>query len=188
MRKGLASLLVLVSMIPLLQACGKSEDQIRQEERAKVLAEVAAEGSSIVASATSQASEAKVPAQVQNASPTTAATAGSTSWAGNYNLKGEGAEGDVVITAKSGTPRQYRVSLGMGASNCTGETEGIAVERDGGILSFTSDTSADYDNQICKIEFTRSGKSATIAVSEDYDGCRNWHGAQCTFNGTMKRK
>jgi hypothetical protein len=188
MRKGLASLLVLVSMIPLLQACAKSEDQIRQEERAKVLAEVAAKGSPVVASATGQASEAKVPAQVLNSPPTTAAPAGRTSWAGNYDLKGEGAEGDVKVTAMGGSSQQYRVSLGMGASSCSGGAEGTAVERDGGILLFTSDTSADYDNQICKIEFTRTGKSATIAVSEDYDGCRNWHGAQCTFNGTMKRK
>ncbi len=111
-----------------LAACGKSEDRIRQEERARVEAEFAAKQQSAAMPAAVQSSAAPVPAKAAAAA---AAAAERPTWAGNYDLVGDGSEGDVKISPIAGSPAKYSVSIaiaGAGGSGCVGGIAGTAIE------------------------------------------------------------
>jgi hypothetical protein len=180
MRVG--TILISLAAIASLVGCGRSEEDIRKDERAKIEAERAAQQKSVAA------------AQPETPQPTPPAVAPPPPalpkvepWAGRYDMSG-GGEGDVEIAPIKGSTDRYRVSFAIGQKGCMGNVEGTAVETKSGALTFTGPPSEDFDGtpRVCTIELARkNGRSVSV---NEIEGCTNWHGAACEFTGTMTRK
>ncbi len=191
MNNRIAAIAALAAAAFILSACAKSEEQIRREERTQVEAEFAVKQQS---AATPVAIASTAATQTVPSKPAEAAAAEKPSWAGKYDLRGDGSEGDVRITPAPGAPAKYKVSFaiaGVGGSGCMGGISGTAIESKAGTLAFTGDPSEYIPEEgtgVCTIELTRQANGRTIDVSEDYDRCMPWHGAACGFSGTLSRK
>lgn len=175
----------IVALFAALAGCGKSEEQIRADERAKVTAELAGQAKAAPAVPTA----AEVPPAATATTPPAPAAPQARPWPGRYDLASEGSpDGYVTIAAIKGSPGRYKVEVGIGANMCMGSTGGTAIENGPGALAFTAnrDPEAPGDDPLCKISFQRKSNSAAIDVVEDYESCSPWHGAACSFNGEMK--
>ena len=178
------TMLISLAAIASLAGCGRSEEDIRKDERAKIETERAAQQKSVAAAQP----ETPQPTPPVVAPPPPVPPNGAL-WGGRYDLKADGAEGEVEIAPIKGSADRYRVSFAIAAPNgCMGGVEGAAVETKPGALTFTGPPTEDYDGtpRNCAIELSRkSGRSISV---DEIDGCTNWHGAACDFNGTMTRK
>ena len=101
-------------------------------------------------------------------------------WLGHYAGSFEGgADGDLTISPSSGG--RLKVSIGVGADSCTGGIEGSGLLSDAQlVLSKPRDDSGHQ----CRVTLHRRGDR--IDVSED--GCNYFHGAFCSFNGSVRRR
>lgn len=101
-------------------------------------------------------------------------------WFGRYTGSFEGgADGDVTISSASGG--RLEVSIGLGGDNCAGGIEGIGVLNAGKLML---DKPRDDSGHQCRVALVRRGDR--IDVSEE--GCSYFHGAFCSFNGSVRRQ
>lgn len=84
--------------------------------------------------------------------------------------------GDMDITKDA---QGYHMDLGVSSpEGCTGSIDGVGTLV-GNVLTVTKSE----DDQTCKITATFQGKTAAL----DEDGCSAFHGAACSFIGTLKK-
>lgn len=101
-------------------------------------------------------------------------------WLGRYTGIFEGnADGDLTVSPSSGG--RLKVSIGLGAESCAGGIDGSGIVSDGQLV--LRKPKDDSGNQ-CRVTFHRRGDR--IDVSED--GCSYYHGAFCSFNGSVRRR
>jgi hypothetical protein len=100
------------------------------------------------------------------------------SWEGQYNGAFEGAPGSITIHDRDD---QLTVAIAIGSRRCVGGIEFTAARPVGNTLMkrFPID---DSGNQ-CTLTLTREGRG--ISVNEE--GCSNYHGFECSFNGAVTK-
>jgi hypothetical protein len=125
-------------------------------------------------------------AQITTPSPTplpsASAAPAAPDWAGNYDTRFDGGEGDLTIAATE-TPGHYKFDVDVGAQGCAGQASGDGMAK-GDTLILTAKGNEDG---VCTLTVQREGKK--IEMAEDETGhCLYFHGAACSFTGTVKRR
>lgn len=106
---------------------------------------------------------------------------GGDDWGGQY--KGRGGEftnGDLNI-ARAGGGNRYSLALEIGAPGCGGEMKGTGTAS---AARLTMTVPVPNGGGQCRVVLDRQGSGLRVSES---DGCAQFHGAQCSFNGTFAR-
>jgi hypothetical protein len=101
-------------------------------------------------------------------------------WSGHYKGRGAFTVGDLTI-ARAGGGNRYSVALEIGAPGCGGEVKGTGSAS---ANRMTMTVPVSDGGEQCRFVLDRQG--STLSVSEG-DGCANFHGAQCSFDGSYAR-
>lgn len=108
---------------------------------------------------------------------------GPSNWSEKCNGNYENKMGTLVISNYSESSKSFHFKIETaGQDMCTGEIEGDAKITEGDIGYFEKW----YEQELCGIRFTFDGKK-TIGIDEDTN-CLAYHGEECPFGGTYKRK
>jgi hypothetical protein len=118
------------------------------------------------------------PANEASALPAAAADPG---WAGTYQGKAEGNNAEGTLKIRPASRGRINVAVDIGAPGCAGDVTFRNVTAPQGDTLVLSRPEGE-DGQ-CHLTLKRGGKS--IAIHEE--NCTNYHGFECSFEGTMSR-
>ena len=106
---------------------------------------------------------------------------GGDDWGGKYKGRsGEFTVGDLTI-ARVGGGNRYSVALEIGAPGCGGEMKGTGTAS---AARMTMIIPVPNGGGQCRVVLDRRGSALSVSGS---DGCAQFHGAQCSFDGTYAR-
>jgi hypothetical protein len=81
-----------------------------------------------------------------------------------------------IARAADGT---YTVEAVVGAEGCSGLFDGVGRIEGAGLVAHITEK-----DDACRLVISRTRTGIKI----EEDGCTNWHGASCDFNGTLRKR
>lgn len=101
-------------------------------------------------------------------------------WLGEYDGSFDGATGSMSVVSRS--PEKVDIDLGIGAERCVGGINFKNVRVTGDTLRLMKPR--DDSGFECKLTLAKAGNRVRITEN----GCSNYHGFECTFDGSVRRK